>query len=100
MKKVIRLTESDLHNIIKTSVTRILNEVGDSCDNPYDFWHAADAAEKRGKHELAQKLRDKGSKLYHEDDNDTFIKDTINVGSSLLGNKWASKFWHGKGDEE
>ena len=28
MKKVIKLTESDLHNIIKESVTKILNEEG------------------------------------------------------------------------
>ena len=28
MKKVIKLTESDLHNIIKESVTKVLNEEG------------------------------------------------------------------------
>ena len=30
MKKVIRLTEKDLHNIIKESVDNILNEIGDT----------------------------------------------------------------------
>jgi hypothetical protein len=30
MKKVIRLTEGDLHNIVKESVQRILNEIGDT----------------------------------------------------------------------
>lgn len=29
-KKIIRLTESDLHRIIKESVKRVLNEVGDT----------------------------------------------------------------------
>ena len=29
-KKFIRLTESDLHNIIKESVKKILNEIGDT----------------------------------------------------------------------
>ena len=28
MKKVIRLTESDLHGLINESVTRIINEIG------------------------------------------------------------------------
>ena len=40
MKKIIRLTESDLHNIIKESVIRILNEDGlggaTSCAGVYD----------------------------------------------------------------
>lgn len=30
MKKVIRLTEKDLHNIIKESVNNALNEIGDT----------------------------------------------------------------------
>lgn len=29
-KKLIRLTESDLHRIVKESVNRILNEIGDT----------------------------------------------------------------------
>ncbi len=32
MKKLIRLTESDLHRIIKESVNKILNEVGETED--------------------------------------------------------------------
>lgn len=95
MKKVIRLTENDLHNIIKTSVTRILNETGDSCTNPYNFFDAADAAERRGKHELAQKLRDKGTKLYHQNGNDTFLQDMSNRITGI-GNEWTTKFWHGE----
>lgn len=30
MKKIVRLTESDLHRIIKNCVTESLNEIGDS----------------------------------------------------------------------
>jgi hypothetical protein len=29
MKKIVRLTESDLHKIVKESVNRIINEAGD-----------------------------------------------------------------------
>ena len=35
MKKVIRLTEEDLHNIIKESVKKALNEIGDTPDGQY-----------------------------------------------------------------
>ena len=37
MKKIVRLTESDLHNIIKESVNRVLNEIyeGTSLQNDY-----------------------------------------------------------------
>lgn len=34
-KKTIRLTESDLHNIIKESVNKILNEIGDTPNGQY-----------------------------------------------------------------
>ena len=30
MKKLIRLTENDLHNIVKESVNRVLNEIGNT----------------------------------------------------------------------
>lgn len=36
MKQTIRLTESDLHKIIKESVNRILNEIGDSYEKPVE----------------------------------------------------------------
>jgi hypothetical protein len=34
-KKLIRLTESDLHRIVKESVNRILNEIGDTAKGQY-----------------------------------------------------------------
>ncbi len=35
MKKVIKLTEEDLHNIIKESVNKVLNEIGDTARGQY-----------------------------------------------------------------
>ena len=34
-KKIIRLTESDLHKIVKESVNRVLNEIGDTPKGQY-----------------------------------------------------------------
>lgn len=45
MKQTIRLTESDLHKIIKESVNRILNEIGDT--NRGQYMLGALAARKR-----------------------------------------------------
>ena len=56
-KKLIRLTESDLHNIVKESVNRVLNEIGDTpkgqfalgavfARNPLQRQDASDMAEK------------------------------------------------------
>jgi hypothetical protein len=35
MKKMVRLTESELHRIIKESVNRVLNEIGDTPNGQY-----------------------------------------------------------------
>ena len=35
MKKMVRLTEDDLHRIIKESVNRVLNEIGDTARGQY-----------------------------------------------------------------
>ena len=37
MKKVLRLTESDLHRIIKESVKKALNEIGDTKKGQYNL---------------------------------------------------------------
>ena len=37
MRKIIRLTENDLHNIIKASVKRLLREQDEYMDGCYDF---------------------------------------------------------------
>lgn len=35
-KRTVRLTESDLHNIIKESVNKVLNEIGDTPMGMFD----------------------------------------------------------------
>ena len=40
MKKVIKLTESDLHNIVRESVKKIIKEWGDPLDDePLNRWY-------------------------------------------------------------
>ena len=41
MRKIIRLTESDLHRIIVETVKSTLNEIGDSDEGQYDLGRAA-----------------------------------------------------------
>lgn len=51
MKKIIRLTESDLHNIIKESVNIVLRE---SWDNPFDDEERADECPYCGSNDVYQ----------------------------------------------
>ena len=48
MKKVIRLTEGDLHRIVKESVNRILNEIGDTERGQYALGALAKRKQQRG----------------------------------------------------
>lgn len=49
MKKIIRLTESDLHRIINESVKRMINEIGDENDvEQDDFYDEEDDEGKTG----------------------------------------------------
>ena len=75
-KKLIRLTESDLHRIVKESVNRVLNEVLDTADSVMKFRH--DKGNKLNKPmarlksklnpKWADKKRDQMSKLYDRED--------------------------------
>lgn len=97
---IIRLTENDLHEIIKEGVNQVLNEIGDSCRNPHNFFDAADAMDKRGHKDNAAILRKKGHDLYHKNGNDTFIGDTINNVDRAFGNEWLTKnFYHPKNED-
>ena len=40
-KKLIRLTESDLHRIVRESVNKVLNEIGDTKRGQYHFGRAS-----------------------------------------------------------
>ena len=52
-KKLIRLTESDLHKIVKESVNRIINEIGDSPKGQFMLGRTYRRAEKRGDKDTA-----------------------------------------------
>ena len=54
MKKIIRLTESDLHRIIKESVNSILKEYSDPCDlsSDYNPYLNGDASYMNGKFDV------------------------------------------------
>ena len=52
-KKLIRLTEQDLHKIVKESVNRIINEIGDSPKGQFMLGRTYRRAEKRGDKDTA-----------------------------------------------
>lgn len=62
MKKVIRLTEEDLHNIIKESVKKALNEVGDTADWQYLLGRLQGRQMNRGQIDNARNTRDYASR--------------------------------------
>ena len=81
MKQKIRLTEGDLHRIVKESVQRILNEIGDSYEKPVDqgglglpkgagkTYLAARAAQKArglGRNYQADNFRDYGADNFNQ----------------------------------
>ena len=47
-KKLIRLTEGDLHRIVKESVNRVLNEIGDTERGQYALGALAKRKQQRG----------------------------------------------------
>ena len=71
-KQVVRLTEGDLHRIIKESVKKVLKE------NPTDYWE--DAVYKHVNKEHLPKgwdkyLTDDGETIYRDEDFNEYIKD-------------------------
>ena len=58
MKKLIRLTEGDLHRIVKESVNRILNEIGDTDAGMYNLGRLQKRAQQSGNRELDDRLCD------------------------------------------
>ena len=46
-KKIVRLTESDLHKIVRESTHKMLNEIGDSSDGQYILGRTAERASQR-----------------------------------------------------
>ena len=87
-KKVVRLTESDLHSIIKESVNRILHEVTDYGNNIFgsaDIGQAYDVDYDDGYFELKTLSRDVIEKFGNKSD---FIENYTNKGTNayLYGN--------------
>ena len=70
MRQKIRLTESDLHKIIKESVNRILNEIGDTHESGEGDYalglDAADKAEKLGRWQQADNLRQHAARYFNK----------------------------------
>lgn len=58
-KKLIRLTESDLHKIVKESVNKIINEIGDSPKGQFMLGRVYRRAEKRGDKDTAIRASNK-----------------------------------------
>lgn len=52
MKKIIRLTESDLRNIINESVNRIISEMHEEDENDYDPYLNGDASWLDGEYDI------------------------------------------------
>ena len=54
-KKLIRLTESDLHRIVRESVNKILNEIGDTHLGSYQLGRVYARARRNGKDDVAKR---------------------------------------------
>lgn len=73
-KKLIRLTESDLHRIVKESVNKILNEIGDTERGQY----ALGAVQARAQNRASNALQAGDMNAYGKYDNTE--KDAMNAG--------------------
>ena len=82
-REIIRLTESDLHNIVKETVNKVLNEIGDTEDGQRllgrlaarkstsgkinDYYNVSDYAKEKRNGNL--KMQDKFAKGFHSEKN-------------------------------
>ena len=90
-KKVVRLTESQLHNIIAESVSQILMEL-----DPRTYASAADKAKERGNNERSDKFRSAAANTFEKD----FGNDKYSMDSANYGVKSSSHDRHGIETEE
>ena len=63
-KKVIRMTESDLHQLVKESVQRILNEYGNTPAGKYMLGRLQKRAIQRGDRDLDDRIADRYEQTY------------------------------------
>ena len=66
MKRIVRLTESDLHRLVETSVRRALNEIGDTQRGQYMLGRVAGRAKDRGDKDVYR-----NAKSYRPEDPDS-----------------------------
>lgn len=89
-KKLIRLTEQDLHRIVKESVNRILNEIGETPQGKYMLGRLQKRAIQRGDRDLDNRIADRYEQTYSGvkdgyafnkgyDDQGVADRDTINM---------------------
>ena len=70
-KKILRLTESDLHKIVKESVNRVLiNEIGDTERGQRMLGRVGGRAYDRGDYDYADEVSDYAEKNSHYGDSD------------------------------
>jgi hypothetical protein len=90
-KKLIRLTESDLHRIVKESVNKILNEYVSGLD-PRTLANYAKGREAQGQHDKAQQgmqtARDTWNANYSDGDRMT---DSFGDNYGIIKNDWNGK---------
>ena len=101
MKKVIRLTEGDLHNIVKESVQRILNEIGDTPKGQFalgavkgrsdsrDFFGGRASKTAQDAPKIAKKHRDNKQDWYNMSNRNAYL-------SRIHGNDKLKDFWEKK----
>lgn len=70
MKKIVRLTESDLHRLVERSVRRALNEIGDTKSGQYMLGRVAGRAKDRGDKELYRRAKSYRTESPDYDDKD------------------------------
>ena len=92
MKRTIRLTESDLHRIIKESMTNILNEIGDTKDGQRILGRTAERA-----HQRAARTSGADARRYKKTFNDAYSTATRSSNKHFGGT--GKYFDQGRDDE-
>ena len=102
MKRIVRLTESDLHRLVETSVKRALNEIGDTQRGQYMLGRVAGRA--LANHDsktyfAAKKYCQNPTSLYYKDDEvfdqgytDQFNHDIVNQNSDDYRNNYLDTY--------
>ena len=93
-EKLIRLTESDLHRIVKESVNRVLNEIGDTERGQYMLGRLSKRKSLQGKPQDAKNVFDYGSNKRKEELNNPSWNNRFHYMDGAYGLGWEDQ---GKG---